>query len=111
MNEIKKYEIVGSPVRAGITGFLRTAAELHPLLAPLGQAWSEYESYKTGKRIEELINNLAAELEDWKQKANKADEPIVPAADFAELLERTVEKVRREFNDAMSKSMPDCWCE
>jgi hypothetical protein len=100
MSEIKKYGIVGSPIRAGITGVLRTAAELHPLMAPFGQAWSEYESYKIGKRIEELINNLAEELEDWKQKANKGDEPIVPAADFAELFERTVEKVRKEFNDA-----------
>jgi hypothetical protein len=97
----KKYEVVGSPLRAGIAATFRTAAELHPVLALLGQAWSEYESYKTGKRIEELINNLAQELEEWKQKVNTSADAVQPPADFAELFEHTVEKVRKEFDEAM----------
>jgi DNA protecting protein DprA len=100
-NKSRKYEIVASPVSAAITGALRTAAQLHPVIAPLGQAWTEYESYKTSRRIEELINNLAQELEEWKQKGNTANEPVQPPADFAELFERAVEKVRKEFDETM----------
>jgi hypothetical protein len=106
MNEVmeddsKKFEIVGSTTLATITGALRTVAQVHPILAPLGQAWSEYESYRTARRIEELISNLAKELQELRQQVGSAGESLQPTQDFPELLERTVEKVRKEFDAAI----------
>jgi hypothetical protein len=49
-----------------VGGGLRSIAASVPGLASIGQAWSEYEDYKTGERITELMNNLKTNSNHFK---------------------------------------------
>jgi hypothetical protein len=78
---------------------LRTIAASFPGFASLGQAWSEYENYKTGERITELMNNLKIKLDLLKDRVNNIEDVCKHIRDqFPSLLEVTIEKVRKEFS-------------
>lgn len=90
-------DITPHPCSAIIKGGLRSIATSIPVLASLGQAWNEYETNRTTKRIEELLENLRKELEGLKETFGKHE---VNLQGFPELLEITVEKIRKEFMES-----------
>lgn len=85
-------EIAAQPRSAIVKGGLRSIAASFPGLASLGQAWNEFETYRTSSRIKELFDNLKAELQRMGHNITANVEG------FPELLEITIDRVRREFS-------------
>ena len=82
-----------------VNGGLRSIAASFPVFASLGQAWSEYENYKTGNRISELMENLKIRFEELSTRVSMLEEfsGQIPE-DFPSLLEIAIDKVRKEFS-------------
>lgn len=87
-----------SPSIAIIKAGLRSIATAIPGLSSLGQAWNEYDSFRTGQRIEELLKNMQGEFDDLRDR-NCLNEKQIDAIrdEVPSLIEVAVEKVRREF--------------
>jgi len=92
-------EIVAQPLSAIVKGGLRSIAASFPVFASLGQAWNEYETHRTSSRIQELLDNLKAELGRLGQTIDAHTDALRQCEDFPELLEITFEKVRKEFGE------------
>ncbi len=87
-----------------ISSGLRSIAASVPGFASIGQAWSEYENYRTTQRIKELIDNISVEVENMKNHVDNVEEVFTNIAkEFPSLLEITVEKVRKEFSEEKRK--------
>ena len=71
--------------------------------ASLGQAWNEYETSRTGNRIQELFENVQHELGRIKDTLKIHEDLIARCFDFPEILELTIDKVRREFSEEKRK--------
>lgn len=91
-----------------INGGLRSIAASFPVLASLGQAWSEYENYQTGNRISELMKNLEIRYEELSTRVSMLEEfsAQIPE-DFPSLLEIAIDKVRKEFSQEKRKIYAD----
>ncbi len=87
--------MVSRSATAVISAGIRSLAASFPVCATLGQAWSEYEAHRTGRRIEELFQNLHLELEEVRSALEERGE--CSCNDFPELLEITIERVKKEF--------------
>lgn len=87
-----------------IAGGLRSIAASVPGLASLGQAWNEYETHRTVTRINELLVNLQHEFGDLRGTIEARGDSLELPAGFPELLEITVEKVRKEFEESKRKT-------
>lgn len=82
-----------------VNGGLRSIAASFPVLASLGQAWSEYESHRTGERIYELMDNLKHKYDELCKKYNDIEERCQRISEeFPSLLEIAIEKVQKEFS-------------
>jgi hypothetical protein len=82
-----------------VSGGLRSIAASVPGLASIGQAWNEYENYRTGERITELMDNLKNKLESLQDRVDNIEDIYQKTSDqFFSLLEVTVEKVSKEFS-------------
>ena len=79
---------------------VRTALASLPGSASLVQALNECESIRTIERIQELSDNLRNELESIQARVGDLEAAIRQCQDFPELLELTVDKVRKEFGEA-----------
>ena len=91
-----------------VSGGLRSIAASFPVLASLGQAWSEYENYQTGQRINELIENLKIRLEAINTKIDSIEQVSQQIrGEFPSLLEIAIEKVRKEFSAEKRKIYAD----
>jgi hypothetical protein len=98
--ESSNHDIVPHPYSAIVKGGIRSIAASIPALALLGQAWNEYETHRTTQRIQELFDNLRAELEKLQRTVTAHADALDRHEDFPELLEIAIEKVRREFDEA-----------
>jgi len=87
-----------------IAGGLRSIAASIPYLASLGQAWNEYETQRTVARINELLANLQHEFDDLREDVEALGDSLKPPSGFPELLEITVEKVRKEFEESKRRT-------
>lgn len=82
-----------------VSSSLRSIAASFPVFASLGEAWSEYENYRTEERITELINNLKTKFESLKDRVDNIEDICQQIRDqFPSMLEITIEKVRKEFS-------------
>ena len=91
-----------------INGGLRSIAASVPVLASLGQAWSEYENYQTGNRISELMENLKTKLEELSTRVNNFEEICQQIhEEFPSLLEIAIDKVRKEFSQEKRRIYAD----
>jgi len=82
-----------------VGGGLRSIAASVPGLASIGKAWSEYEDYKTGERITELMNNLKNKLKSLQDRIGNIEDVYQKTRDqLFSLLEITVEKVSKELS-------------
>lgn len=82
-----------------VSGGLRSIAASVPGLASIGQAWNEYENYRTGERITELMDNLKNKLKSLQDRIENIEDIYQKTSDqFFSLLEVTVEKVSKEFS-------------
>jgi len=91
-----------------ISGGLRTIAASVPVLASLGQAWSEYENYQTGNRISELMENLKIKLEELSTRVDHFEEICGQIGEeFPSLLEIAIDKVRKEFSQEKRRIYAD----
>ena len=90
-------EIAPHPYSAVVRGALRSIAASIPGAASLGQAWNEYETHRTASRIQELFDNLKAALEGLVVTVGDYGNVLKQCQDFPELLEITIDKVRKEF--------------
>lgn len=83
-----------------VSGGLRSIAASFPGFATIGQAWSEYENYQTGRRIAGLMANLKTRVEELSTAlANFEERCLLVREEFPSLLEIAIEKVRREFSE------------
>jgi hypothetical protein len=89
-------EAVGTVVKAG----LRSIAASFPAFASVAQAWNEAETVWRNKRIDKLFAYMAQDLLQIKKRIIEIQCDLTPRADLPALLERTVEKVRREASDS-----------
>ena len=80
-----------------VASALRSLAASFPVAASLGQAWSEYETHRTGRRIQELLDNFQDEFRRLAEQVRNCETTVQAIEGFPEIVERTVEKVRREF--------------
>ena len=92
--------IINTPWSDIIKVALRSIAASFPGWASAGQAWNEFETNRTVGRIQELMGNLEIELLRVRERLSAQEQCAADFHDFAELLELTVEKVRREFREA-----------
>jgi len=91
-----------------INGGLRSIGASFPVLASLGQAWSEYESIQTGKRISELMDNLKIKYEELSTRIGNLEEISERIREeFPSLLEITIDKVRKEFSQEKRELFAD----
>ena len=82
-----------------IKGGLRSLAASFPGFASFGQAWSEYENYKTGERVAELMEGLRTKFESLKDKVENIEQICQEICEeFPSLLEIAIDKVRKEFS-------------
>jgi len=58
MEEASNHDILPHPYSALVKGWIRSIAASFPVLASLGQAWSEYETHRTTRRFQELFDNM-----------------------------------------------------
>lgn len=98
--ELAGDEVAPHPYSAIINAGLRSIAASIPVAASLGQVWSEYETHRTTKRIRELFENLKAELKALVHEVDEHGDALKKCQDFAELLEITIDKVRREYGES-----------
>ena len=78
-----------------IKGGLRSLAASFPGFASFGQAWSEYENYKTGERVAELMEGLRTKFESLKDKVENIEQICQEIREeFPSLLEIAIDKVR-----------------
>ncbi len=98
--EEKELESVPGSVSAIVRGGLRSIAASIPGAATLGQAWNEYEAHRTTERIQELLDNLREELEVLVRTVSGHGDALEQCQDFPELLEITIDKVRKEFGES-----------
>ena len=90
-------DIVPGRFSSIIKGGLRSIAASFPVLASFGQAWNEYETGRTGERIQELFDNMQREFDGLSQRLDIDEDLIAQSLDqFPALLERTIDAVRRE---------------
>jgi predicted nuclease with TOPRIM domain len=91
-----------------ISGGLRSIAASVPILASIGQAWSEYKDYQTGERISELMENLKTKLEELSTRINNLDEIYNQIREeFPSLLEIAIDKVQKEFSQEKRRIYAD----
>ena len=91
-----------------ISGGLRSIAASVPVLASIGQAWSEYKDYQTGERITELMENLRIRLEVLSTRINNLDDIYEKIhEEFPSLLEIAIDKVRKEFSQEKRRIYAD----
>lgn len=82
-----------------IKGGLRSIAASVPILASFGQAWGEYEDFRAGNRIIELMENFQARLEELSSKCDNLEEISTRVRDeVPSLLEIVADKVCKEFS-------------
>lgn len=93
-------ELACSSWSVNIKSGLRSLAASFPVAASFGQAWSEYEGRRTAERIAELFDDVQKELAAQRGRLEAQEVSLEPVKDFPELLEITVEKVRREYTRA-----------
>jgi len=72
---------------------LRSAAASFPILATIGQAWSECVGKARSDRIERFVASLAWVLQSLEGRVGRLEGRFVSSAEVAELLERTLECV------------------
>ena len=82
---------------------LRSIAASFPGAASLAQAWNEYETKTQFVRIEKLFVILKTELESLKEEVEKSENYILNSGEIPSLIERTVEKIRREKSEERCK--------
>ena len=100
-----------SPVWLLSKALVKSVAASVPVAASLGQAYSEWEAHKLGERLEELRENITAELIALRERVDDLDERLRESAkDFPALLEITVEKVRREANEGKRRLYAHMLC-
>ena len=75
---------------------LRSIAASIPVAASLAQAWNEYEAHIQSARIEEFFSILKAEIEGIKERIEKEQEFIRQSGEIPSLIERTIDKLRKE---------------
>ena len=75
---------------------LRSIAASVPIASSVAQAWNEYESHHQFKRLEEFFESLKAELARLSERLQEVRNSISCSEEIPTLIERTVEKVRRE---------------
>lgn len=91
-----------------VNGGLRSIAASFPGFASLGQAWSEYENYRTGERVTELIDNLKIKFESLKDRVENIEQICQQVSEeFPSLLEIAIEKVRKEFSQEKRRIYAD----
>jgi hypothetical protein len=91
--------------KAIISGTVRTLAQLVPVAGgAVAQAWSEYESFRQNKRIEDFFSELRIQLESLEASHADLKGKIASMPDVAELLERTVALAKRETSEAKRQS-------
>lgn len=98
--ESTDHEIVPRPLSALVRVGLRSLAASFPGAASLGQAWNEYETHRTNRRIQELFENLKAKLETLALTVSDHGDALEQCQDFPELLEITIDKVRKEYEES-----------
>lgn len=89
--EIRKIE---DSIKVG----LKTIAASFPVAASLAQAWNEYESKVQHERIQKFFEDFKIELEMIKDRVNKAENYIRDSGEVPSQIERTVNKIRKEFS-------------
>ena len=77
----------------------RSLAAAVPICSSLGQLWAEYDGYRTSARIQELFDNLHREMGELLRAVGERS-CKVDCSDFPELLELTIDAVRKEFDEA-----------
>jgi hypothetical protein len=98
-------------VAAIIKGGLRSIAASFPGLASLGQAWNEYDGYRTKERIEELFGNLLDEFTAAEQRWGIQIDSLAARMDeFPPLLELTIDAVRTEIRREKRKKHAELLC-
>ncbi len=88
-------ENVGALVKAG----LRSVAASFPGFASIAQAWNEAESKWQNDRTDRFFACLSRDLLEVKDRIVHIEKELTLRADIPALLERTVEKVKREASE------------
>ena len=88
MTSDKAYHIIKSG--------LRSISASVPVASSIAQAWSEYENHLQFNRLEELFENLKEELIRLSERISEVRDSESFSEEIPTLIERTVEKVRRE---------------
>lgn len=82
--------------RAIVKASIRSLAAAAPVAAQLAQVWNEYDSYVQSKRIEEFFRVFQRAVQSLQERLNLVECHLTKVNDFAELLERSIEKIQRE---------------
>jgi len=89
----------GNDIASIVKGFLRSLAQYDPTFAALGQAWEEFESHEQQARVAKFLKMLGHDMIRIKERIMQLEKHLVQNKDFPFLIERVVEKVRRESSD------------
>ena len=100
LGENMNKDDIGQIVKSGI----RSIAASVPIAASFSQAWTEYETVAQSKRIDQFFADFQQQIEHSAERIKKVEEHIAKSGEIPALIERTVEKVRRESVDAKRKS-------
>ncbi len=79
---------------------LKSVAASFPVASSIAQAWSDYESKIQSQRIEEFFNNFRSELEAMSDRIEAVKEYIIDSEEIPSLIERSIDKIRREASDS-----------
>ena len=100
-NSTQTGMIEDDSTKAVIVGGLKTLAQLVPVVGgAVVQAYSEYDSYRQTKRVEDFFANLGEELRKLREAHEELARNVQKLPDAAELLERCVDAARRESSDS-----------
>lgn len=105
MNDETK-SIIGASMRTLLVGMPSVPAGPNPF-AMVAQAWSEYETIKSKKRIEEFITNIYARLTSAESLQEGHTQRILDLEDQVALLEEAASAASREPQESKRRAFAD----
>ena len=96
--------------RALITGGLKAVASSIPYVASFATIWSEYDTFKQEKRVNEFMTTTFKRLNMLEDNSAFLNDTVRKIPDVAETMERCVEASIKEVDENKRKIFSDFYC-
>lgn len=86
-----------------VKGGMRSVAASVPIISSFAQAWSEIESALRERRVDEFFRQFRMDLQSVSDRLGELEEQVRKQGDLPQIIERVVDRVRRETSDTKAR--------